>query len=159
MKKLFVCVLAGMCMLAATGFAGIEGGEREIGGSFNIMKPKDVDAMWFAVATLGYFMNPQVRVALVASVNGFSGETGGFVGGGVDYFFNNGSEVIPYGGIGVIKDVGEDASSDIQFDVHGGFKQFISEKTSLNYQVQYYATSEEPSDGVMTASVGFSIYL
>ena len=157
MKKLIISTVVGICLLASVSYGGIEGGEKEIGGAFTVMKPSEGDTVWMLFGTLGYYMTPQVRLAALGVITGGE-ETTGIVGGTVDYLLNQGADVIPYVGAGLLTAVGDDSDSGALLDVHGGIKQFLSEKTSLNYEVKYYTSTDDTSSGVLMGTIGFSVY-
>jgi len=158
MKKRIVFIVVGFCLLTSLGYAGIEGGELEIGGAFTVMAPTEGDEMWMLTAVIGYYLNPNMRLTGLGILSGGE-ETTGIVGGTLDYLFNSGNDLIPYLGAGLLTAVGDDVSSDALLDVHGGFKQFVSENTSINYEAKYYTSTDDTSEGVIIGMIGFSVYL
>lgn len=161
MKIKLFHILVAICLVSTMAYAGIEGGEKEIGGAFSIMKPKEGDAVWLLLGTAGYYFNPNFRLsglAIVTGSGGDDGDTTGIIGVTGDYLFNDGQDMIPYVGAGLSKAVGDDAGSDALVDIHAGLKQFVSENTSINYEAKYSAITDDLGEGTISGTIGFSIY-
>jgi hypothetical protein len=158
MKFKILSALIAVFVITTTAYAGIEGGEKEIGGAFVVVKPKDGDATFMALGNLGYYLSANLKLGIVVQLNSDGDDTTGLVGGALDYLFNTGNEFIPYVGAGVFTMVGDDVDSDALIDVHAGLKQFIGEQSSINYELRYLAMTDEPSDGAILGIIGFSVY-
>lgn len=145
---------------AASPFTGIQQGEKEIGGAFSYMKPTESgsSSSWMAMGNIGYFLTPNVQVKGLGLVFGGGGNKNGTVGLTGDYLFDLGYAVMPYAGGGLLFSVG-DTDLGTLVDVHAGVKQFLSERTSLNYEGKYMLSLSDTSSGMLLFTVGLSIYL
>ncbi len=166
MKKicvgLLVLVFATTATFGQQQGIGIKAGEKELSGSFSIMQPSEGDtgSMWMILGSAGYFLTSQIQLKGVGMIFGTKDMTSGIVGAGGDYLFGANVELIPYIGAGIMTSVG-DLDMGLLLDVHGGIKQFISERTAINYEVKYMMSSKSDSEsgsGLLMGTVGLSFY-
>ena len=165
----------------ATAMAGIQKGEKEISGSFSVMKNSGSDSdmtMWMLVGSAGYFITPKVQLKGSGMVFGNKADDvtmlNGSIGIGADYLFGSNMEYIPYAGGDILVTFskmdssfdtggfgGDDLNSTdagVGFDVHAGMKQFITDNTAINYEVRYMIDSASDSKWMMFM-IGLNVYL
>ena len=157
-KVLLAIVAAGF---AGVAHAGIEQGDTEIGVSLNISEPEgDIDGTTFVIGSYGYAITNNVQLLGAGFIFETGGELFGNVGFGADYLFGDAdSTVVPFVGGSYQLNVGDNDSTDF-IDLHAGLKQFISERASIDYQIQILeATDSEVEDaGMTTLTIGINFY-
>lgn len=156
-KVLLAIVAAGF-----TGFAhaGIEQGDVEIGISLNVSEPDEGDGTTFIIGSYGYAVTQNLQILGAGFIGEAGGSEFGNIGAGVDYLFGNAdSDVVPFVGASYQLSVGDFDSTDF-LDVHAGLKQFISERASIDYQIQRLeAVDSDFSDfGSINLTIGINFY-
>ena len=155
--KLKLTLAALLTFVAASGaYAGPKTGDSEVGVSAQFMSSDDFD-MTMAIGSYGYQFTDAFQVlgsvtANFSDTSGTSTETGTFTVSG-RYHFNTATDTVPYIGVGFGTTIGD--VSESLYTLEGGVKQFLSERTSINYGVTYQSANDFD---FLVASIGLSIY-
>ena len=149
--KLLLGAILGIAV-AGSAYAGPKTGDSEIGISAQFMSSDDFD-MTMAIGSYGYQFTDAFQVIGAISAN-FSddSESGTFTVNG-RYYFNTAENTVPYIGVGFGTTIGD--VSESLYTLEGGVKQFLSERTSVNYGLTYQSASDFD---MLVASIGLSIY-
>ena len=151
--KLKLTLAALLTFVAASGaYAGPKAGDSEIGISAQFMSSDDFD-MTIAIGSYGYQFTDAFQIlGAVSATFSDDSETGSLTVSG-RYHFNTASDTVPYIGIGYGTTIGD--VSEGLFTLEGGVKQFLSERTSVNYGLSYQSADDFD---FLVASIGLSIY-
>jgi len=155
MKRILTLTLLIAGLTGFTTHAQLSAGSYELGGSLQISSPEEGDETVFIIADTGYFVTDAVQLKL----RGFLGTTGGTdfgsVGPGVTYHFLNDDEsTVPFVGASYQFDM-SDAGSDDSFELNGGVKAFLSERTSANVTASYI---DQDAGSTIALTLGISYY-
>lgn len=153
----------GAAMLAMAGFnaqAGVKAGDVELGVFGSISTPDEGDDTIVLSGNGGYMYTDslQGKLALVYAESG--GVSFGTINPGVDFLFGGPSATtVPYIGGSYALSVGDIDDTDF-LNLHVGIKQFISERTSVQYSLERYeAVDSDFSDsGRLDLTVGINFY-
>jgi hypothetical protein len=156
-------IAAGTGLLALSAFAGTEAGNLEVEGAASLQfqdqhssggggTQNNTDTLYQGQIGLGYFITDAVELKGNAVFQGSAIRGNGnnndnysfFILGGVDYHFFTKEHIVPYVGIYGGVDLGESSGGGTSttttggvVDVHGGMKQFVGERTSIDYRLSY----------------------
>ena len=152
------CIAAGTGLLALSAFAGTEAGNLELEGAATLQyqnqnqsggSSADIESYQGQVG-VGYFVTDALEVKLNSVIQGQHFSSGGasfttysiFAEAGVDYHFMTKEKIVPYVGVYGGLDFqlsGAGGSSEVGglVDVHAGMKQFVGERTSIDYRLSY----------------------
>ena len=160
MKKLIMAILC-IGMIAGMAQAGTEAGDTELSIALSATKPEDGDTTLTAYFLIGKFVTSAVQLSGVGIFfSDDAGDVSGFVGAGLDLHLVPSATIVPYIGANATTDVGDDAEGDIFGNVHGGFKFFVGENTSVNASVSYQAMLDTfDEDYTLQGLIGISVYL
>lgn len=124
---------------SAASNVGIGTGDMEVSVFGLYVSPDDADAISIIGAAGGYYFTDNV----VGKVSLYIAESGGVrvgeLGLGGDYLFNTfkpqgiNTPLVPYVGGAYLIGIGEGENLP---EIHGGLKQFIGERVSINYELQ-----------------------
>lgn len=155
--------------LAGGSFAGTKAGDKEVGVQMSLNHDFNGDgstATQFS-GDVGYFFTDAFEAGVSVGINWAEAgdvdvtSVSGF--GIANYHFNTSSNIVPYVGAGAgfeyaSYDDGNSDDSNTEFAIEGhvGIKQFVAERTFLNYQVQYHRLvgSDIEDDGRINATIG-----
>lgn len=162
MRKVVLSILAvsGLALAPAAN-AGTSAGQSEVGFNFNMTDSGGTTAL--AVATsYNYFFTDSLSVGGTLIV--FGNDSGGADYGqaldiGADWHFSPSADWVPYVGVGLgyFNFGGVGSSSESSYNVRGGVKGFISERTAIDLQIRVDDGSSFP-DSVTQFNAGFRFY-
>ena len=155
MKRLLTLTLMMAGLAGFTSHAQLSAGSFELGGSLQLSSPEEGDETLFIIADTGYFVSDALQLKL----RGFLGTTGGTdfgsIGPGLTYHLASGDEsVVPFIGASYQFDM-SDAGSDDSYELNGGAKAFVSERTSVNVTGSYI---DQDAGSTVALTLGISYY-
>lgn len=167
MKRLTV-LTAIACAVACgqTVNAETQKGSTEVGAQLALQVDLDNDTgTYFGAAKLGYFYSDALELVGNLTYVGSTG-TADFSAFGVvfgpDYHFNTEGNYIPYVGVyggAFLFDSGGTTSTAGSIDMHVGLKQFLGERTAVDYRISYnYISASGTALNQMLFSIGINYY-
>jgi hypothetical protein len=162
-------IAAGTSLLAVSAFAGTEAGNLELEGAGSLQYQAESQSgagttdltTYQGQIGVGYFVTDAIEIKLNGvfqgqniSANGFNNTSYSiFTEAGVDYHFMTKEKIVPYvgiyGGLDFQLSSGAGSSSEVGglVDVHAGMKQFVGERTSIDYRLSYQYIEIGSSNG------------
>jgi len=150
MKK-FIYVLTAVALIPVLTHAATNAGDSRIGGNLSYSSPDVGDDSIFLFANYGYFFTAEIEISANVGFIDAGGSDSIIYGAGGKYHFNTDADLVPYVGAGLLV-FDSDDFEDETITVSGGLDQFISERTSINYEASY------DSESNLRALIGISFY-
>ena len=155
MKRLLTLTLMIAGLAGYTSHAQLSEGSFELGGSLQLSSPDEGDETLFVIADTGYFVTDAVQVKLRGFLGTSGGEDFGSIGPGVTYHFTSSDEnLVPFVGASYQVEVGDAGQGD-SYELNGGTKAFLSERTSFNVTGSYLDTD---FGSTVALTLGISYY-
>lgn len=131
-----LAIVLALALGVQSSFASTSKGDVEISGLFYYSSPEDGDPSGSLNGSIGYFYTDRIELKLSSFIS-FGKDTSGSLGPGLEYFFNPGADVLYSVGGSYQLDVSSNESAEDSWEAHVGFKNFLTERVSIDGRIGY----------------------